>query len=437
VFLYFGPGAAGGDSAGGLNAAVLLLTVALAGLAAGFAAVRCVRPALHRALEAAEAHARGDFTVEARADGLVREGAELVAAINAVGETARKLAADQAGARRVDVAAGKALDGLLAGLSHDVRHPLNRVVGTAYLALRCRPAAGLRGCFENIYAAGIRLQKITGDVMELSRLNAGKLCAPRKPVSQAETVAEIRQHLGMPYTPAGAREGASGRCPEQRGSGGGAPDSPAAVEDAPLRRALVVGWDSRHAPVVSPVMSEDASGLCPERIGGPDGRNGLPDVSSIVFPAVSQDVFGPAPEQPVKGSEGHSLPELFPGTATLLEEAGFSAAGVEDVGAAGVVLEQACAVGEPFELLLLDRHVPDAADMETLRDIGGNPSIRPRPLILMLSAYGGKNIRRQAEEAGADAFLHKPMRASTLHAAVETLAAARTAGVQTGGQPHA
>jgi CheY-like chemotaxis protein len=148
-------------------------------------------------------------------------------------------------------------------------------------------------------------------------------------------------------------------------------------------------------------------------------------------------VSGPTPEQPVKGGEGQGLPELFSGTAALLEEAGFSAAGVEDVGAASVILEQACAVGEPFDLLLLDRHVPDAADMETLRVIGDNPSIRPRPLILMLSAYGGKNIRRQAEEAGADAFLHKPMRASTLRATVETLAAARTAGEQTGGQPHA
>ncbi|MDR2604224.1 MAG: response regulator [Desulfovibrio sp.] len=391
VFLYFGPGAAAGVSVGALNAAMLLLTVASAGLAAGFAAVRCVRPALRRALAAAEAHARGDFTAEARPDGLVREGAELVAAINAVGETARKQAAEQAGARRVDVAAGKALDSLLAGLSHDVRHPLNRVVGASYLALRCRLDPGLRGCFENIYAAAVRLQKITGAVLELSRLNAGKLCAPRKPVSQAEITAEIRRHLSGPDAPARAREDASGPCPEQPGAGDGC-DSPAEVEDVPLRRALVVGWDGRRTPAASPGMS-----------------NGVSEVNS---------------EHPAEDGAGHGLSELFPATAALLEEAGFSAAGVEDVGAAGVVLEQASAVGEPFDLLLLDRHVPDAADMETLRDIGNNPSVRPRPLILMLSAYGGSNIRRQAEEAGADAFLHKPIRASVLRAAVQTLTAA-------------
>jgi two-component system sensor histidine kinase/response regulator len=152
---------------------------------------------------------------------------------------------------------------------------------------------------------------------------------------------------------------------------------------------------------------------------------------------MSKDVSGLNPEQPAKDGEGRDLPELFPETAALLEEAGFTAAGVEDIGAAAVILEQACAVGEPFDLLLLDRHVLDAADMETLRGIGNNPSVRPGPLILMLSAYGGKNIRRRAGETGADAFLHKPIRASTLRAAVETLTAARTAGGRRGEQPHA
>jgi DNA-binding response OmpR family regulator len=150
---------------------------------------------------------------------------------------------------------------------------------------------------------------------------------------------------------------------------------------------------------------------------------------------MSKDVSGPHPEQPV--TEGHGLQEFSQETAALLQQAGFFAVGIADAGAAGVILEQAGAAGEPFDLLLLDRHVPEAADMEMLRDIGDNASIRPRPLILMLSAYGGKNIRRQAEEAGADAFLHKPIRASTLRAAVETLAAARAAGEQSGGQPHA
>ncbi|MDR2124948.1 MAG: response regulator [Desulfovibrio sp.] len=428
-----------------------MLTVVPAVLAAGFAAARLIRPALRRALEAAEAYACGDFTAEARADGLVREGAELIAAINAVGESARKQAAEQAGARREDDAADKALNGLLAGLSHDVRHPLNRVVGAAYLALRCRLDDGRRGCFENIYAAGIRLQKITGAVMELSRLNAGKLCAPRKPVSEAEIIAEIRRHLSLANAFPGAREGASGSCPEQHGAGGG--DSPTdagwrsnsfeckaptfsknrqnlifqklasgnlasaaplrfltkakryEIEDSPPRRALLAGWVGGHAPAVSPGMPKSVS--------------------------------GPHPEQTAQESAGDcGLPELFPETAALLEDAGFSAACVEDAGAAGIVTAQACAVGEPFDLLLLDRHMPDAADMETLRDICNNPSIRPRPLILMLAAYGCENIRRQAEEAGADAFLRKPIRASALRAAVETLAAARTPGEQSGRQPH-
>ncbi|MDR1686398.1 MAG: hypothetical protein LBR82_08185 [Desulfovibrio sp.] len=137
------------------------------------------------------------------------KNAEPVAAIKAAGKTARKQAAEQAGARRADVAADKSPDSLPADLSHAVRHPLNRVVGAAYLALRCRPDAALRGCLENVYAAGIRLQKITGAVMELPRLNAGKLCAPGKPVYQAEIIAEIRRHLGIPEAGVDAREGAS------------------------------------------------------------------------------------------------------------------------------------------------------------------------------------------------------------------------------------
>ncbi|MDR1946345.1 MAG: response regulator [Desulfovibrio sp.] len=341
VLLFFGPGADIGSSLSILIPATVLFTLALSAACALFAAVGFLCPSLRGARAAAEAHSGGDFEARAQAAGLVREGAELADAVNAVGEAARKTATEQAGARRVDVAAGKALDSLLAGLSHDVRRPLNTVVGVSYLALRSNPEPRLLACLENIYAAGIRLLKIIGTVMELSRINAGKLGAPRTPVSPADTVAEIRRHLHMPALPAGKEP-----------------------EDAPVRRALVAGGDGQP--------SEEA--------------------------------------------------------VALLEKVGFSVAQAEDSGAARIILEQACAVGEPFDLLLLDRHVPDAAVMETVRHIRNSARIRPAPLIFILSAYGRKNIRLQAEEAGVDAFLHKPAHEATLRAAVEKLSPARADG---------
>jgi PAS domain S-box-containing protein len=76
------------------------------------------------------------------------------------------------------VEAGDTLKKFLATFSHELRSPLNSIIGFSELItsqLRDLPAESLHEFMQNIHSSGKHLQQIINDILDLSKIEAGKL----------------------------------------------------------------------------------------------------------------------------------------------------------------------------------------------------------------------------------------------------------------------
>jgi PAS domain S-box-containing protein len=68
----------------------------------------------------------------------------------------------------------------------------------------------------------------------------------------------------------------------------------------------------------------------------------------------------------------------------------------------------------PFALVIMDWKMPGMDGIETSRRIKENPDLSKIPAIVLVTAYGREEIMQQAEQAGLDGFLIKPVNPSVL-----------------------
>ena len=95
------------------------------------------------------------------------------------------------------------------------------------------------------------------------------------------------------------------------------------------------------------------------------------------------------------------------GADSLWVDSGYKA--VEEV-------QRALDRGMPFSLALIDWKMPDIDGVETTRRI--RRLVGPETMIIIISAYDWSEIETQAREAGADAFLPKPLFQSAIYDAM-------------------
>ncbi len=124
------------------------------------------------------------------------EGATAVRATGTVEDiTVRKqLAAEAQEARLAAEAATRAKSQFLANMSHEIRTPLNGVLGMAQLLNdpQLGPAERLEYA-QTIYRSGESLLFILNDVLDLAKVEAGKVELARVPFTPAALLAEVRQ----------------------------------------------------------------------------------------------------------------------------------------------------------------------------------------------------------------------------------------------------
>ncbi len=92
---------------------------------------------------------------------------------------------------------------------------------------------------------------------------------------------------------------------------------------------------------------------------------------------------------------------------------------VESGPAALSALEQASAAGQPFQLVLLDAHMPDMDGFAVARVIRGNPEW-DRIAQVMLTSAGQPGDVARCRELGIEVYLMKPLKQSELLEAVRT-----------------
>ena len=106
--------------------------------------------------------------------------------------TARKRMEDeQRRARDAAEAASRAKSTLLANTSHEVRTPMNAIIGLTELALRCESSPKVRDYLSKIQASSRSLLGILNDILDFSRMEAEKVTLEMACVDLRELLQEI------------------------------------------------------------------------------------------------------------------------------------------------------------------------------------------------------------------------------------------------------
>ncbi|MBQ2476971.1 MAG: amino acid permease, partial [Desulfovibrio sp.] len=362
----------------------------------------------------------------------------------------------------------------LSKVSHDIRTPMNAIIGFTDLALTKSDAIALHDYLSKIKLSSKHLLTLLNDVLEMSRIESGKIEIHPVPTSIPQLLHDLRTIIigqivakghqlhvnaqrvydedilcdklrmnqillnllsnAIKYTPDGGQIDVNITELERDGEfadyaisikDNGFGMSPEFVENL---------FDSFSRENTDAVDRSQGTGLgmsitknLTELMGGTieletEKGKGSEFTLNFRFPIVESPEATPIPET-LKG-----MPVLVvdddPNACETLKEmlAGMGAKPESTVSGRDAVrlFAQSAQAGEPFELCISGMIIPDLPGLEIARGIskatreaGAQP-----PAIIIVTAYDWHDIREEAEVAGVKAFCPEPVFASDLRAAV-------------------
>src|SRR5690606_25817781 len=100
-------------------------------------------------------------------------------------------------AKETAEAAARIKTDFLANMSHEIRTPLNAVMGLTQLVMRTPLSPQQRDCMEKIAGASDHLLGIINDILNLSKLEAGKLDIEAAPFTLSQLLANTCMQLAQ------------------------------------------------------------------------------------------------------------------------------------------------------------------------------------------------------------------------------------------------
>ncbi len=369
-------------------------------------------------------------------------------------------------AKEIAEDAAKAKADFLANMSHEIRTPMNAIIGLAHLCLRTSLDAKQRDYVAKIHGAGISLLGIINDILDFSKIEAGKLDfdvvefdLDAVLANVSTMVAQKAQDKGLELVIDVDRE------------------IPHRLKGDPLRIGQVltnllsnsVKFTEKGEVRLSAQAIEKSGDKIKLRVSVSDTGIGMtPEQAGKLFVAFTQADTSTARKYGGTGlglTIAKRLVEMMGGTIWVESEPGrgsvftftawLSAAEgaprrvtperlnrlkvliVDDNASARAVLddlleplcndiEQASSgaeaieavkradQGRPFDLLLLDWQMPALDGVETARRIRADETLKVKPAIIIVTAFGREEVRAAAEAARVDGFLVKPVNRSSL-----------------------
>ena len=390
-------------------------------------------------------------------------------------------------ARDVAEAATQAKSEFLANMSHEIRTPMNAILGMSHLAMLAHPEPKLKDYLAKIQISAHSLLGIINDILDFSKIEAGKLEMDSKEFLLEEVLNQVTLVVGA-------------RSAEKHLDFmlDVAPDvSPALIGD-PLRLAQVLinlcsnavkFTEAGEVVVVTTQLEALGVDHVLLRFSVRDTGIGMSaDQLSRLFQPFSQvdssstrkfsgTGLGLAishrlvammggeiwvTSEPGRGSEffftarfgiGRTLPIRKLEMASHLNHLRVLA--VDDSPNAREILhgilngfgfqvslaasaEEAMKLlaWEAFDLILMDWRLPGMDGLTAARRIRAE-RLKPTPKVILVTAYGDEELRRQAEEADLDGFLAKPVTPSALFDAIAALFSQQTELPTSSGGPEA
>jgi two-component system sensor histidine kinase/response regulator len=373
-------------------------------------------------------------------------------------------------ARDLAETASRAKSQFLANVSHEIRTPLNAILGMTGIALRREAPPRLRQYLERIRASGQLLAEIVEDILDLSRIEAGRMEMEREDFDLGDLLAQVAEVVGSRAAEKGLEVAFDLH-----------PDVPRSLHGDPVRIkqvllnlinnaikftaagevvVLIRTADSRRDKVVVRFAVRDTGiGIAPEhlkdlfepfrqvdssstrRYGGAGLGLALSRrlvrmmggelLAESVPGKGSTFTFDVELELPRVSAAPRSLAEELRGLevlladdhesarlalASMLEALSCHVTSVPSGEAAVEAARKAAQSGHPFRLALLDWKMPGLDGVETARRLS---DLEEHPTVILVTAFDRDEAVRRALEAGIAEVLPKPVSPSTLHDAVQ------------------
>ncbi|EXJ13478.1 transporter substrate-binding domain-containing protein [Imhoffiella purpurea] len=357
----------------------------------------------------------------------------------------------------------------LANMSHEIRTPMNAIVGFSHLAMQTELDSRQQGYVEKIQASAHALLGVINDILDFSKIEAGKLEIERTRFSLDKVLEDLAhlsviraeekglellvdRDLRIPDTLVGdplrlsqvltnlvgnavkftdrGEVKVGVRLVEEDGARIGVEfaveDTGIGIEPDQLQRL----FDAFTQLDSSTTRRHGGSGLglsiCKRltRLMGGDlevrSAPGQGSRFSFVLPFEALGAPGTrtwVPQPDLRGLRALVVDDN-PSARQILRDTlasfTFEASAVGDAETALTLIEAADGEGRPFEVVLMDWRLPGIDGIEAALRIKRNASLTHTPAVVLVTAYGREEVLGQAEAAGMDGILIKPVGPSVL-----------------------